>query len=196
MSQRKKHDDGSEAVGFVIGVTGPRSLTNRSALSSRVREVFAKFRHDLSHLPSAQTTFVILSPLAEGADRLVAWAGFEELEADLEVVLPLKRSDYRGDFDTAESKAEFEALCARARRIIEIEPAAHRAEAYERAGRYVVDHCDVLIALWDGKPASGRGGTGDIVAYAREVGCPLYWIHTEDGRISEEPGSGLRKRHE
>jgi hypothetical protein len=194
MSRQKSENAPVPPVAFVIGVTGPRTLANYSAMSERVREVFAMIRKDLSRLPSAHTKFVVLSPLAEGADRLVAVAGFEELEAELEVVLPLKKSDYMDDFQTAQSKAEFEALCARARQVIEIEPAAHRAEAYERAGRYVVDHCDTLIALWDGKPASGRGGTGDIVAYAREVGCPLYWIHIGDGRISEEPGSGLRKR--
>ena len=34
-----------------------------------------------------------------------------------------------------------------------------RDEAYERAGRHVVDRADVLIALWDGQPPRGRGGT-------------------------------------
>jgi hypothetical protein len=31
-----------------------------------------------------------------------------------------------------------------------------------------VDLSDLLIAVWDGKEAKGKGGTADIVRYARE----------------------------
>jgi len=181
---------------FSIGVTGARTLTNASLVGSRIESVLAKICDELQRRSVAPLRYVILSPLAEGADRLVAWKGFEMLDADLEVVLPLDESDYIDDFETPESKAEFKKLRARAQRLTQVDPAANRAEAYEMAGRYVVDHCDVLIALWDGEPASGRGGTAEIVSYARRQGCPLYWISTEDGRISEELGSGLGLRQE
>ena len=52
-----------------------------------------------------------------------------------------------------------------------------RVEAYEQAGQYVADHCDVLVALWDGRPATGRGGTEEIVQYARENKRPVVWIY-------------------
>jgi hypothetical protein len=55
-----------------------------------------------------------------------------------------------------------------------------REDAYERAGRYVVDRSDAIIALWDGEPARGQGGTAAIVAYARKRGVPLVWIRTKD----------------
>jgi hypothetical protein len=41
-----------------------------------------------------------------------------------------------------------------------------REDAYARAGHAIVDASDVLVALWDGKPARGRGGTAEIVQYA------------------------------
>jgi hypothetical protein len=31
------------------------------------------------------------------------------------------------------------------------------------AGRGTVAHCDVLLAVWDGRPPRGRGGTGEVV---------------------------------
>jgi hypothetical protein len=34
----------------------------------------------------------------------------------------------------------------------------------------------VLIALWDGQPSRGKGGTAEIVAYARQRGIPVVWI--------------------
>lgn len=38
------------------------------------------------------------------------------------------------------------------------------------AGRRVVNLSDLLIAVWDGEVAKGKGGTVDIVCYARERG--------------------------
>jgi len=43
-------------------------------------------------------------------------------------------------------------------------------EAFFAAGKAVVDACDWLIAVWDGEPARGLGGSADVVAYARNQG--------------------------
>lgn len=188
------HSNADALSDFVIGVTGPRALQSEPLLASQVRAVLNSIRDGLERTSALPNQFIILSPLAEGADRLVAREGLALLGAELEVVLPLAGSEYLRDFDSQKSKAEFNDLCARARRIVQPQPTASRAEAYEWAGRYVVDRCDVLIALWDGKPASGRGGTAEIVAYARERSCPLYWIDVEDGEISEELGRGYGTR--
>lgn len=39
----------------------------------------------------------------------------------------------------------------------------------------------MLLALWDGAPARGPGGTAAIVAYARERGLPVYWARANGG---------------
>ena len=57
-------------------------------------------------------------------------------------------------------------------------PGSSREEAYERAGRRVVDRADVVVALWDGQPSRGRGGTAAIVSYARAHGVPVAWVNT------------------
>ena len=36
----------------------------------------------------------------------------------------------------------------------------------------------MVIALWDGQPSRGRGGTATIVSYARDQGIPLAWVNT------------------
>jgi 8-oxo-dGTP pyrophosphatase MutT (NUDIX family) len=46
------------------------------------------------------------------------------------------------------------------------------------AGHWIVDHSDLVILVWNGYPAGGRGGTADIASYARLVGCPFIQIHT------------------
>jgi hypothetical protein len=43
-------------------------------------------------------------------------------------------------------------------------------------GRATVAHCDVLIAVWDGKPPRGRGGTGEVVQLALTRGTAIVHV--------------------
>jgi hypothetical protein len=136
--------------------------------------------------------YTAVSPLAEGADRLVAqqvlaWpASDPDLAPDLEVALPLPTEEYLEDFTSAESRAEFGALLARAAWVRAAPARASRPAGYLSAGKQVVQTCDVLLAIWDGEPAAGSGGTAEMVAYARHVGRWMFWIHAGDGTIGEE----------
>lgn len=56
-------------------------------------------------------------------------------------------------------------------------PYSKPEEAFLACGKAVADWTDILIAIWDGRPAKGRGGTGDVVAYARSVQTPMAWAH-------------------
>jgi hypothetical protein len=109
----------------------------------------------------------------------VAQAVLEYPGAQLDAVLPLAFEDYLEDFATEESKQEFRDLLALSSHPVWLrtphiadetidKKSQHslRLEAYEQCGQYVVDHCDVLIAVWDGEPTRGRGGTAEIVQYA------------------------------
>ncbi len=74
-------------------------------------------------------------------------------------------------------------------------PEEERKRAYERVGRHVADHCDVLIAVWDGRPSRGRGGTAEIVEYARRKRLPLIIVSSADpGQLTVEKGQGLSGR--
>jgi hypothetical protein len=175
-----------------IGVTGHRRLSDERTLRQSVREVLARLDRLLSHTPH---TFVVVSPLAEGADRLVvrevlAWPEVEQLGRHrLEAVLPLPPADYVQDFGTEGSRDEFQALLIRAASVHLIGEAASRTAAYQQAGRRVVQICDVLVAIWDGSPARGQGGSAEIVKYARQAGRSLFWIHAGSGEVVEERGS-------
>lgn len=48
--------------------------------------------------------------------------------------------------------------------------------AYALAGRATVAHCDVLIAVWDGLPKRGAGGTAEIVEVALRRGVPVIHV--------------------
>lgn len=155
-----------------IGVTGHRRLTELDRLSAGIDKAL----DDLTQrYPNESLT--VLSSLAEGADRLVVKRILERAGARLVVPLPLDQSEYLKDFRSEESRREFLDLLSRASEVIPAPAVDDRTRAYETAGKYVLDHCDVLFAVWNGERAQGRGGTAQVVAEARRRKLPIAWIH-------------------
>ncbi|MBI4615983.1 MAG: DUF4145 domain-containing protein [Planctomycetes bacterium] len=164
------------AGAIVLGVTGHRRLPAASELAASLGRVLDELPARLGR--AASTPYHLLTPLAEGADRLAAEAVFSRPNATLEAVLPLEIADYETDFETAQAKAAFRAWLGRCSLAGILGPASDRNAAYEAVGRRVADRCEVLLAFWDGEPPRGRGGTAEIVAYARETGRALVWLRT------------------
>ncbi|WP_432044425.1 hypothetical protein [Streptomyces asiaticus] len=47
-------------------------------------------------------------------------------------------------------------------------------QAYEAANAVLLERADRLVAVWDGRPPSGKGGgTADMVGQARGAGVPV-----------------------
>ncbi len=160
-----------------IGVTGHRSLPDAAAIASGIEAALDTIQNRFADSP-----LLVLSSLAEGADRLVARSVLSR-GGRLVAVLPLPRPTYLRDFATPESRQEFLDLLAEADEVIGTAPQSSREEAYEQAGRYVAGRCDVLVAVWDGLPARGRGGTAEIVAWARRLDKPVFRVWA--GGVSE-----------
>ena len=166
---------------IVLGVTGHRYIDHTDRYAEKIDAIIEKISALILPHTKTPVSLCILSPLAEGADRLVAKQILSREDSQLEVVLPLEKEAYLEDFKSPDSREEFERLLSKAVRVHKIPHQKNREEAYARAGEYVVDNCDILIALWDGKKSSGRGGTAEIVQYARANQRPLYWINTQTG---------------
>lgn len=156
-----------------VGVSGHRHLADTGGAA---RAVDAQL-DDL--LTDPDTTLVAVSSLAEGADRIVAERALAR-GGSLDVQLPLPPDDYAEDFPA--TTGEFDALLAAARHVTVVPKDRaddSREAAYERAGHAVLAECDVLLALWDGEPARGQGGTADMVAQARRAGVPVRVVPVE-----------------
>nr|WP_202488584.1 hypothetical protein [Streptomyces sp. SID5473] len=112
------------------------------------------------------------SSLAIGADQLFADIALE-CGATLTAVIPSE--DYEDGFDPADLDC-LRDYRRRATREVRLGFRHSTDEAYYAAGAYIADNCDRLLAVWDGGPSRGLGGTADIVHYARDLGKPVTVI--------------------
>lgn len=135
-----------------------------------------------------------MSPLAEGADQLVAE---EALQLGIPVIvpMPMARNLYVRDFDAVNVRENFDYLSSRAAEIYELpvtpgntiesisEYGDARDQQYAQLGVFLSAHCHILLALWDGKENDKLGGTGQVVRFHHDDVMPGY--------TPETTGSGL-----
>ena len=147
----------------IIGVTGHQK---RKGLDWNWVNV--TLRADLAALGKVDRA---LSSLAAGADQRFAAVALE-LNIPVTAVLPM--SGYER-FLRGRDLARYRTLLPRCDQIV-LDGGGRPNEAFFAAGRDIVDHCDVLFAVWDGLPAGAMGGTGDVVEYARQSGRRIVHI--------------------
>jgi hypothetical protein len=154
----------SASIEHLVGITGHQALSpeTRILVSEAVRDVLS----DIDDL-------VIVTSLAAGADQICAEVALE-FGGQLIAVLPSQ--DYTSSFSAGDDLDNFNRLLMRAREI-RIMPFEKPSElAYWSAGQEIVNRTNWLLAIWDGKPAGGLGGTADVVGYARSKGKPVTII--------------------
>jgi len=118
---------------------------------------------------------VACSALAMGADQLFVKTALE-LSIPVKVVIPCAK--YAEIFSTSEALDEYHRLLNSCQEVHSLPFDECSEDAYLAAGHWIVDHSDLVILVWNGYPAAGKGGTADIASYLRLVGCPFVHVHT------------------
>ena len=187
--------NGPPPVPFVlaVGVTGHRvdMLPQGSIplLRERIRDVLKQIKEAGCALIEAERgSFAefeprlrFVSPIADGADQIAAEVALE-LGWELQAILPFERQAYRDSLATADARGRFDMLVGRAACLLELPGnPTHGLDAYVMTGRATVAHCDVLIAVWDGLPPRGRGGTGEVVQLALTRGTAIIHVPLAPG---------------
>jgi hypothetical protein len=149
----------------VVGFTGHQNLigVTRRQVAHAIVEQLVNVRGE---------EFTGVTSLAAGADQIF---GFCVLAAGgrLEAVIPA--DGYRDTMQNID-QVHFDLLLALSTTVEHLPFREPTNEAYLSAGERVVNKCDLLLAVWDGRPAAGLGGTADVVAYARHHGTEVHVI--------------------
>lgn len=150
-----------------IGCTGHQTLSpfTRRNVATAIATILTEQTDD---------TLVGLSSLAEGADQVFAFAVLAA-GGELHAVIPSE--GYEQTFTTRRARSTYKSLLALASEVTRLSNAEPNEDAFLAAGHHVVEQCELLIAVWDGQGAAGKGGTGDVVDYAsnRAISIEIVW---------------------
>ena len=139
------------------GITGHQNLGDE--------ETVAWVAESLANAVAQHKIDYGFTSLAIGADQLFAQI-LRDRGIAYTAVLPCR--EIEKTFQTLEHLESYRRLfnsAASAETLNFIEPAEI---AFFEAGKRVIDLSEIVIAVWNGLPAKGLGGTADAVKYARE----------------------------
>jgi hypothetical protein len=151
----------------MVGMTGHQGLPTPTAelVTAALRDKLRAYTPNL----------VGVTMLGPGADQLFARVVLE-LGGTLYVVQPTTGMQYRDGFEDPDAQRGYDELYSQASHVEALEHTDSTEHAHMEAGKAVVDRSGLLVAVWDGQPSRGLGGTADVVAYARQRGVPVEII--------------------
>jgi hypothetical protein len=160
---------------LAIGFTGHRKVSAEAKIRPLIRDFLAQQKQ--SHIGIVYG----ISSVASGGDQLFAESCLE-LDIPLRILLPRPADQFRTDFDDA-SWQRTERIMSKAISVEVTGRHESKTEQYYDCGIQTVSESQLLMALWDGQPSRGTGGTQEMVAYARKTGHPIAWIHSQTGEL-------------
>lgn len=145
-----------------IGITGhrPQRLKKLTTVSKLTDWLDLQFYEHMD----ADQDFILITGMAQGTDQIAAHEALL-FEGRIWCYYPYRRKLHEVE-DYLESKAD----------KVMYEQEEYSPECYIKRDRRIVDDCDVLLAVWDGKE---NGGTWQTIKYAREKGKQIVYFKGE-----------------
>ena len=162
----------------IVGFTGHRQIQGVERLTAAMVAAFDVLKS------ATPDEWIALSSVADGSDQLFAREALVRGWA-WHAILPLPHTEFAKDFEPTAWQA-VESLLRRAEQVKVTNETGAREDAYLDSGMETVNGSDVLIAVWDGEAARGKGGTAEVVEYARALGRPLIIIDAASGDLRVE----------
>jgi len=161
----------SALAGFtpiVLGATGHRDIaeSDHGILKKAICDELQKIAKQCVHSP-----LILVSGLAEGADRLLALCALE-CGWHIAAILPLSQSEYEKDFASQDSIDEFRKLLSECVWVKSLDEKHGRPECYRQMGFELAKQSQILISVWDGHHENGPGGTAEVIRNFRQ-GLPM-----------------------
>lgn len=150
-----------------IGITGHQKLNDELIIEWLKSEI-------VMEVTAMQGVEKACSSLAIGADQLFARI-IIQLNINVIAIIPCK--NYEQTFDEI-NRQEYFHLLAQCQKVETLDFPTPSETAFFSAGKQVVHNSDVLFAIWDGNPANGIGGTGDVVKFALSLGKAVIHLNS------------------
>ena len=157
----------------IVGFTGHRQIEDPGKISLAIGAALDHLRE------STPGEWVILSSIAEGGDQLFVQQALQRNLA-WHAILPMAHEEFARDFD-ATGWSKVQAMLKRAEHMQVSSDPEPREDSYLDCGMETVNGSDLLIAVWNGEPARGKGGTAEVIEYARSIGRPIIFIDSVTG---------------
>jgi hypothetical protein len=149
-----------------IGITGHQNIGSdetikwvTSVLSANIRDLSIDFG---------------LTSLAIGADQLFAQL-LKQNNIPYMVIIPCE--NYEKTFTDTTDLKSYHNLLSSSFDKFQLPFIKPSKTAFYNAGKEIVDRSDTIFAIWNGQPAKGLGGTGDIVKYAHSIKRSILHIN-------------------
>lgn len=169
----------------IVGFTGHRHVASPELIAGAIGSALELLQQQ------TRGEWVALASVAQGCDQLFVHQALQR-GLSWHAILPLPAAEFAHDFDTRQWPL-VQALLQEAEHLQVSNDNAEglREDAYLDCGLETVNGSDLLIAVWDGEPARGKGGTAEVIEYARSIGRPLVIIDAATGERRIENWSRL-----
>lgn len=144
--------------------TNPKRRAVVEAINEALKRAVEKFG------PTHQ--IVAITGGALGVDQDAASVA-HKLGIPFVVAVPCQNQDSKWP---ADAKARYAKMIEAAQQVIMVHDGPYNNTCMQKRNEWMVDHCDALIAVWDGS----SGGTANCVNYAKKVNKPVIRINPDD----------------
>lgn len=158
-----------------VGITGHQDLGSNADRAWILSHLVSQIEK-----PELKSGF---TSLAIGADQLFA-SLLRKQGKPYTAIIPCE--GYEETFQTQADLETYRSLLSGSFSVVQL-PFSHPSEqAFWEAGKNIVEASDYMIAIWNGLPPRGLGGTADVVRYSLEQGKKVIHINPKQRSVIEK----------
>jgi serine/threonine protein kinase len=157
-----------------VGVIGDLEIESSAVMKDILEKTFGELKQELPD----NLSYEVLSPLSTSAERFVAKLLLSKYKLNIRVLMPFEVVDHITIMggETAADDEEYLNFLKRVEELIFFRTDNNPETEYFENGRYLVDHCDLLLGLWDEEEENNDVIRG-IKVYAKKKGIPLIELN-------------------
>lgn len=159
---------------MIIAFTGhrPDKLPNKETGYKLPNPTYIKVCQQIDSLLKELKPEKVISGMALGVDQWAAMIA-HKLGIPFVAAIPFDKQESKWP---ESSQKTYRALHKLASEEVIVSEGGYAAIKMQVRNEWMVNHCDELIAIWDGS----EGGTGNCVKYAKSVNKKIHFINPKD----------------